>query len=169
MTKPQRYSRYHCSGNPPPYLDCVIKQIKKVTAGQGFVRRKPDIRSLAAKAHQDYSDRGKSDDLVRFLLNVGILIELPDDKRVYFDAERLARIIHESSLLLENVQRSLVEAEVERRRRETARWEALYQRQGELTAERVSLSSRLREMDQELADIAGKLPPEGHPFWKTVS
>lgn len=85
------------------------------------------------------------------------------------DDERLDRIIQDTSVLLENAKKSLADAEAEKQRRDNARWEALFKRQGELTVERVSLSARLREVDQELADIAGKLPPEGHPFWKNVS
>lgn len=93
MTKSPRHSRYHSSGNPPPYLDSVLKNLRKAANGQGHVNNRGTVRALAARANSEYGIRGRADDLVRFLLNSGVLIELPDDGRLFVDAERMDHVL----------------------------------------------------------------------------
>lgn len=93
MAKEPRQSRYHCASNPPPYLESVLKQLRKASQGVGFVTNRGAVRSSAAKADKEYEIRGRADDLVRFLLNMSILIEDDGDGRMFYDCERAAHVI----------------------------------------------------------------------------
>jgi hypothetical protein len=93
MVISQRFSRYHCTSNPPPYLECVLKQLRKASQGRGSIRNKTEARALAVKADKGYEKRGQADDLVRFLLNTGILIETEEASVLYFDDERALHVL----------------------------------------------------------------------------
>jgi hypothetical protein len=93
MVISQRFSRYHCTSNPPPYLECVLKQLRKASQGRGYIRNKTEARALAVKADKGYEKRGQADDLVRFLLNTGVLIESEESNSLYFDDERAGYVL----------------------------------------------------------------------------
>jgi len=71
----------------------VVKELEKRCRAAGSIKNKQLVRALAQKAHPHYQDKGKSDDLCRFLLNVGVLIEPTDERCLYFDEERAVVII----------------------------------------------------------------------------
>ncbi len=89
----QRFSRYHCSSNPPPALDVVVRELAKRNSAKNGIKNKQAVRALAQQSHSHYHDKGKSDDLCRFLLNVGVLLESSEQGRLYFDAVRAAVVL----------------------------------------------------------------------------
>lgn len=89
MYNKPRHSRYDCHKNPPPGLTAVLGVIGRA-GGHGRFNSKHLLRNLFKRGHREYDDRGPADDLLRFLLNTGCVIEC--DGRYYFDAERAAYI-----------------------------------------------------------------------------
>ena len=88
--EPGRFSRYHCKSKSaqPQSLEAILKFFlrDKDVRRRGFLTSKNDVRAVLARADQYYKEIGKADDLMRFLLNTGALIN--DEQGYWFDEPR---------------------------------------------------------------------------------
>ncbi|MCI0479172.1 hypothetical protein L0Y59_01370, partial [Candidatus Uhrbacteria bacterium] len=75
---------------PPPGFDRVIREIRRAE-NKRMRLDKAAIRSACAKANPVYKDKGKSDDIVRFLANNGVLLD--DDGVFVFDGARADHVL----------------------------------------------------------------------------
>ncbi|MFZ2804269.1 MAG: hypothetical protein WA001_03525 [Patescibacteria group bacterium] len=91
------FSRYHVASrkNQPPNLEAIFKSIAgdKSVRRRGFLNQKNDARGIMGRVDPEYNVIGKADDLWRFLLNYGVLVEGPEG--FWYD-ERRATIVLQS-------------------------------------------------------------------------
>lgn len=88
----RRFSRYHCSSNTPPALEAILRSLGKLSRSRGGIANRQAVRSLAQRADPHYHDKGKSDDLCRFLINTSVLLETAAGSRLYYDETRAAHV-----------------------------------------------------------------------------
>ncbi|MDQ7814385.1 MAG: hypothetical protein RDU25_01070 [Patescibacteria group bacterium] len=88
----RRFSRYHCSSNTPPALEAILRSLGKLSRSRGGIANRQAVRSLAQRADPHYHDKGKSDDLCRFLINTSVLLETTAGSRLYYDETRAAHV-----------------------------------------------------------------------------
>lgn len=89
-----RNTRFSCfiKANQPPDVRKIIGQLKR--QGPIFIGQ-PSVRALVASASRQYESRGAQDDLVRFLVEVEVLICTPlhGKQKMYYDDERAMEIL----------------------------------------------------------------------------
>lgn len=96
MTKDSKFSRYKSTNKAlqPPSMQQVFRLLKKQADASGSLGNSniPQCaRSIAARANKFYEDRGKADDLWRFLLNTSVVIQ-HSNGLFYFDQEQSVHV-----------------------------------------------------------------------------
>lgn len=89
-----KFSRYNYRNNAPEHLNRILTTLEK-----NAIRRQPyyansnEVRGCVQQAHHWYRDKGKADDVLRFLCNAAVLLKDESDGRLWFDAERAKAIL----------------------------------------------------------------------------
>lgn len=94
----KRVSRFHTANksSQPPHLSQVIRAIKKQSGTTGELKGAiigQRLRAIAASVNRWYHDKGKADDLVRFLQNTGIVIQGTCGGAWFYDAEQAQHVL----------------------------------------------------------------------------
>ncbi len=91
-----RQTRYGCTPRTkqPPDLSRVINALRKQAQQRlGIPCGKNNIRAILARASNEYAERVPADELFRFLLNTGILIEESEGGKLHYDGERADEVL----------------------------------------------------------------------------
>lgn len=82
-----RSSRWNGVSRHPTDLESIIRGLGRAKKRMKSFPDRKSLRGALSGAGKDYENRGAADDLARYLLNMGIVLE-GGDRRLYYDQER---------------------------------------------------------------------------------